>query len=345
MSRQEVIDHIGTIAKSGTREFFEPAHGRPASDAQLIGQFGVGFYSAFIVADRVTLRDATGRARADTACDGRAPGEGDYTIETRAEGARAAPMSSCICVAGEDELLVGHEAARDSAQVLGSHHVPILMKKEQWDAQGQATSTGEDEQVNQASALWARPKSEITDEQYQEFYKHVAPRLRAAARLDAREGRGPPGVHAALLHTCQPRALRSVGPRTSPRHQALRPPRVHHGRRRAAAAGLPALRARHRRLERSAAERLARDPAAVARRRRRFAPRPSSACSACSRIWRPKQPEKYATFWTEFGRVLKEGVVEDAHESRADREAAAICVDPRRRATARRCRWPTTSAA
>ena len=160
------------------------------------------------------------------------------------------------------------------------------MKKEQWDATAKAqVPTDEDEQVNQASALWARPKSEITEEQYHEFYKHVGARLRAAARLRPREGRRPPGVHAAALHPAA-RAVRPVGPRPSPRHQALRPARVHHGRRRAADAGVPALRARRHRLERPAAQRLARDPAAVARRRRRSARRRSSACSACSRTWR-----------------------------------------------------------
>ena len=148
--------------------------------------------------------------------------------------------------------------------------------------------TDDDEQVNQASALWARPKSEITDEQYEEFYKHVGARLRAAARVGAREGRGPSGVHAALLPPA-PGAVRSVGSRPAARREALRPARLHHGRGRTAAAGVSALRPRHRRFERSAAERLARDPAAVARRRADSGRVRSSACSDCSRIWPTNQ--------------------------------------------------------
>ena len=123
MSRQEVIDHIGTIAKSGTREFFERMTADAAKDAQLIGQFGVGFYSSFIVADRVELVTRRAGAPADEGVRWESAGEGDYTLEGHDEGGarhrrHPAPASS------EDDAALGHAPARDPAQVLGSHHVP-----------------------------------------------------------------------------------------------------------------------------------------------------------------------------------------------------------------------------
>ncbi len=173
MSRQEVIDNIGTIAKSGTREFFEKLTGDQARDAHLIGQFGVGFYSSFIVADKVTLITRRAGLGAEHAVRWESAGEGEYTLETVTREARGTEVILHLRE-GEDELL-------DTARLRGivqrySDHImlPILMEKEQWDKdKSQMVATGEEEKVNQASALWARPKSDITEEQYQEFYKHV----------------------------------------------------------------------------------------------------------------------------------------------------------------------------
>ena len=174
MSRQEVIEHIGTIAKSGTREFFERLSADAAKDAQLIGQFGVGFYASFIVADKVTL--VTRRAGLDAGAGVRweSAGEGDYSIEAIRKDTHGTDVILHLR-AGEDELLSG-AALRGILRKYSDHiTVPILMKKDQWDATARAqVVTGEDEQINQASALWARPKSEITEAQYHEFYKHVA---------------------------------------------------------------------------------------------------------------------------------------------------------------------------
>ncbi len=174
MSRQEVIDNIGTIAKSGTREFFNSLTGDQAKDAHLIGQFGVGFYSSFIVADRVTLVTRRGGLAPEHGVRWESNGEGDYTIETVRRDARGTEVTLHLRE-GEDDLL-------DSSRVRAilrkySDHItlPILMKKEEWDKdKGAYVVRDEDEQVNQASALWSRPKSEISEEQYQEFYKHVA---------------------------------------------------------------------------------------------------------------------------------------------------------------------------
>jgi molecular chaperone HtpG len=174
MARQEVIDQIGTIAKSGTREFFAKLTTDHAKDAHLIGQFGVGFYAAFIVADRVTLHTRHAGLTAEHGVRWDSEGKGEYTIDTVPRAARGTQVVLHLRTA-EDELLSGVKL-REILRKYSDHiTVPILMKKEQWDATAKAqVLTEEDEQVNQASALWARPKSEITEEQYHEFYKHVA---------------------------------------------------------------------------------------------------------------------------------------------------------------------------
>ena len=123
MSRQEVIEHIGTIAKSGTREFFQQLTADRAKDAHLIGQFGVGFYSAFIVADRVTLVTRRAGLAAEHGVRWESTGEGDYTIETVEKAARGTEVTLHLRP-DEDELLSGHAPARDPAQVLRPHHHP-----------------------------------------------------------------------------------------------------------------------------------------------------------------------------------------------------------------------------
>src|SRR5688500_4774809 len=174
MSRQEVIDHIGTIAKSGTREFFEQLASDRAKDANLIGQFGVGFYSAFIVSDRVTLITRRAGLGADHGVRWESTGEGDYTVETVTREARGTDVILHLRPE-EDELLSGPRLRAILRKYSDHITVPILMKKETWDAAAKRQAlTDEDEQVNQASALWARSKSDITQEQYDEFYKHVA---------------------------------------------------------------------------------------------------------------------------------------------------------------------------
>src|SRR3954452_14058093 len=133
MSRQEVVEHIGTIAKSGTREFFQTLTSDRAKDAQLIGQFGVGFYSSFIVADRVTLTTRRAGLAADEGVRWESAGEGDYTIETIARETRGTDVTLHLRP-GEDDLLAG-PALRTILRKYSDHiTIPILMKKEQWDA-------------------------------------------------------------------------------------------------------------------------------------------------------------------------------------------------------------------
>jgi len=174
MSREEVITHIGTIAKSGTREFFESLSGDQTKDAQLIGQFGVGFYSSFIVAQRVTLRTRRAGLPPEEGVAWESDGEGDYTIETLERPQRGTEVVLHLRE-GQDELLSRWRLASIIRKYSDHIALPIVMRKEVWDETAKGyRATDEDETVNQASALWARPKQDITPEQYDEFYKHVA---------------------------------------------------------------------------------------------------------------------------------------------------------------------------
>ena len=192
MSRQEVIDHIGTIAKSGTREFFDSLTGDQVKDAHLIGQFGVGFYSAFIVADRVTLTTRRAGLTAEHGVRWESSGEGDYTLETVVKESRGTEIILHLRE-GEDDLLNGYRL-RSIVRKYSDHiTLPILMKKEEWSEEDKQNKlTDEDETINQANAIWARPKNEITEEQYHEFYKHVAhdfepPLAYVHARVEGRQ--------------------------------------------------------------------------------------------------------------------------------------------------------------
>jgi molecular chaperone HtpG len=167
MSRQEVMDNIGTIAKSGTREFFQALTGDQRKDATLIGQFGVGFYSSFIVADRVTLTTRRAGLPAGEAVRWESDGRGDYALETVEREARGTEVVLHLRE-GEDDLLNDHRL-RTIIQKYSDHiSLPILMPEQAEDG------TAEPAVVNRASALWARSKSEISEADYNEFYKHVA---------------------------------------------------------------------------------------------------------------------------------------------------------------------------
>ena len=174
MSREETISHLGTIARSGTKEFFSKLSGDQQKDAALIGQFGVGFYSGFIVADKITVE--TRRAGLPAAVGVRwvSAGEGDFAVETIERAQRGTTITLHLRE-GEDELLSSYRL-KSIIQKYSDHvALPILMKKEEWDQEkGEMVEKDEDETVNQASALWTRPKNDITDEQYKQFYQHLA---------------------------------------------------------------------------------------------------------------------------------------------------------------------------
>ena len=238
-------------------------------------------------------------------------GGGEYTHRAgRARPARGTEVTLHLRE-GEDELLDDYRLRTIIRKYSDHIAIPIVMKKA-------GRAKGERDASTRRARCGRGRRARSRDEQYIEFYKHVGARLRAAARVDAQPRRGPAGIHAAPLHPGA-RAVRPVGPRASPRPQALRAARLHHGRRRAAAARVPALRARRRRLRRPAAQRLARDPAAEPRRRRDPRRLHASACSTCSRTSPRTRRRSTPTFWKEFGRVLKEGVGEDT----ANRERIA----------------------
>ena len=171
MSRDEVITNLGTIAKSGTREFFAQLTGDQQKDAHLIGQFGVGFYSSFIVADRVTVVTRRAGESPEQGVHWESDGGGEFAIET-VEVRRRGTSVTLHLREGQEDLLSGSKLRSIIRRYSDHIAQPIFMKKEEWK-DGKPEKLAEDETVNQASALWARPKSEISDEQYREFYKHV----------------------------------------------------------------------------------------------------------------------------------------------------------------------------
>jgi molecular chaperone HtpG len=174
LSQQEAIEHLGTIAKSGTKEFFSKLSGDQQKDAALIGQFGVGFYSGFIVADRITVESRRAGLPADQGVRWESGGEGDFTVETIDKPQRGTTITLHLRE-GEDELLSAWQLRSIIRKYSDHISLPIQMRKEEWDEEKKEMVVRDElETINQASALWARSKSDITDEQYTEFYKHVS---------------------------------------------------------------------------------------------------------------------------------------------------------------------------
>src|SRR6202165_1687734 len=166
MARDEVIENIGTIAQSRTREFFSSLTGDQQKDANLIGQFGVGFYSSFVVADRITLSTRKAGMQLDEGVRWESDGQGEYTLEMIEKPARGTEVVLHLRE-GEDELLARYRLTSIIKKYSDHIVVPILMKVEDEEKD-------EEERVNSAAALWTRSKSEISPEEYNEFYKHIA---------------------------------------------------------------------------------------------------------------------------------------------------------------------------
>jgi molecular chaperone HtpG len=174
MSRDEAIRNLGTIARSGTREFFQQLSGDQQKDAALIGQFGVGFYSAFIVADKVTVETRRAGLGTSEAVRWESAGDGEFTIDAIDRAERGTAITLHLRE-GEDDFLSSYRLQHIIRKYSDHISLPIRMPKEEWDAEAQKQkATGEWESVNQASALWTRNKADITDEQYQAFYQHIA---------------------------------------------------------------------------------------------------------------------------------------------------------------------------
>ncbi len=174
LSREDAIEHLGTIAKSGTKEFFGKLSGDQQKDAALIGQFGVGFYSAFIVADKVTVRSRKAGLPAAEGVEWESKGDGEFSVEAIDKADRGTQIILHL-KADEDELLSGWKLKSILTKYSDHISLPIQMLKEEWDEEaGGMKATGEWESVNKANALWARSKSDITAEQYNEFYKTIS---------------------------------------------------------------------------------------------------------------------------------------------------------------------------
>ncbi len=174
MNREETISHLGTIAKSGTKEFFSNLSGDQQKDAALIGQFGVGFYSGFIVADKMTVETRRAGTPANEGVRWESEGAGEFVVETIDKPTRGTDIILHLRE-GEDDFLSSWKLKSIIRKYSDHISLPILMHKEEWDEEKKENVVKDEmETVNQASALWTRSKSDITPEQYEEFYKHIS---------------------------------------------------------------------------------------------------------------------------------------------------------------------------
>jgi molecular chaperone HtpG len=307
MTRAEVVDNIGTIAKSGTRQFLASLTGDQAKDARLIGQFGVGFYSSFIVAERVTLITRRAGLGTEHGVRWESEGQGEYTLETVEKPSRGTDVVLHLRK-DEDEFLDAHRLQTIIRKYSDHITLPIVMKPEGKD---------EEETVNRASALWARPRGEISQEEYDEFYKHVAhdfeaPLARVHSHVEGKQ------EYTSLLYVPK-RAPFDLWDRDK-RHgiklyirrvfimddaEQLMPPYLRFVRGVIDSNDLP-LNISREMLQHS------KDIDTI---------RAGSVKKVLDLLedLAAKETEKFATFWKEFGRVLKEGVVEDS----ANRERIA----------------------
>jgi molecular chaperone HtpG len=302
MSRQEVVDNVGTIARSGTRQFFQSLSGDQATDTQLIGQFGVGFYSAFIVADRVSLTTRRAGLGPEHGVRWESTGEGEYSIETVNRPERGTEVVLHLRP-DQDEFLDGWRL-RGIVRKFSDHiALPILMRKEGEE------NKAEWETVNEATALWARPKGEISDEQYRELYHHLSHDFRDPLAWTHHRVEGTQ-EYTSLLYI-PAHAPFDIWDRRE-RHgvklyvrrvfimddaEQLMPPYLRFVRGLIDAADLPLNISRE----------------ILQQNRQIESIRSGSVKKALGLLEHlaKDEPEKYATFWKEFGRVLKEGILED----------------------------------
>jgi molecular chaperone HtpG len=302
MTRAEVIENLGTIAKSGTREFFQSLTGDQQKDANLIGQFGVGFYSSFVVADRVTVTTRRAGLSAEQGVRWESDGQGEYSLEAIEKPSRGTEIVLHLRE-GEDDLLSGYRLRSIIRKYSDHIMLPIVMKSEAEDKKD------EDEVINKASALWTRPRVEISEQEYNEFYKHVAHDFTDPLAY----------VHSRMEGTVEYTLLLYI-PSRAPFD--LWTPGFHHGvklyvRRVFIMDDAEKLMPRYMRFMRGVID--SNDlPLNVSREllqqnKMIDTIRSNSVKKVLSLLsdLAASNKEKYATFWKEFGRVLKEGLLED----------------------------------
>ena len=296
MSRDEVIDNLGTIARSGTKKFMEQLSGDQAKDSQLIGQFGVGFYSAFIVADKVTVR--TLRAGSDAAVCWESTGEGEYTLESCDKSSRGTEV--VLHLREDDKEFLEEYRLRTIVRKYSDHiGLPIRFKDDK----------GEWETLNQARAFWTRSKSEITDEEYQGFYKHLSHDFQDAAAWAHHRVEGnleytsllylPAHAPFDLWDREQARGVHLYVKRVFIMDKAaeLLPPYLRFVRGLVDTADLPL----------NVSREILQSSRTVEKLRSALTKRALDLLDEVAE----KRPEDYAKLWVEFGKVIKEGVVED----------------------------------
>jgi molecular chaperone HtpG len=301
MTRDEVIVNIGTIAKSGTHEFFQSLTGDQQKDANLIGQFGVGFYSSFVVADRITLTTRKAGMETNQGVRWESDGQGEYTLEMIEIPARGTEVVLHLRE-GEDELLAGHRLRSIIKKYSDHIVVPILMKVEEKDKD-------EEERVNSAAALWTRSKNEISQEEYNEFYKHVAhdfedPLAHVHSRMEGTQEYTlllyvPARAPFDLWNREQRHGIKLYVRRVFIMDDAeqLMPGYLRFVRGIVDSNDLPLNVSRE-----------------ILQQNKMIDAIRSNAVKKMLGLFSDlasKEPEKYATFWNEFGRVLKEGIAED----------------------------------
>ena len=314
MNREEAISHLGTIAKSGTKEFFSRLSGDQQKDAALIGQFGVGFYSGFIIADRITVETRRAGTPAAEGVRWESEGAGDFSIEQIDKTSRGTDIILHLRE-GEDEFLSAWQLKSIIRKYSDHISLPILMHKEEWDEEKKETVQKDElETVNQASALWSRSKSEVTPEQYEEFYKHVSHDFGAplAYTHNRVEGRSeytqllyiPARAPFDLWDRNKRGGIKLYVKRVFIMDDAeqLMPVYLRFVKGVIDSADLP-LNVSREILQESRDVRAIRDGSAK---------RVLGLLEELANSEDQAQKDKYATFWTEFGQVLKEGIGEDA---------------------------------
>jgi len=308
MTRDEVIANIGTIASSGTRKFLEALSAEQKTDANLIGQFGVGFYSAFIVADKVTLTTRKAGAEAGEGVRWESTGTGEYTLESVDDTARGTSVTLHL-KAEEDEFVQPWQVRSLVARYSDHIGFPIRMPKEK---DGKEENTGEEwEVVNQASALWTRPKAELKDEEYQNFYKHIGHDYNDALAWTHNRVEGNQNFTSLLYLPSKSPFDLMMGARDERKGLKLYVKRVFIMD--AAEQLLPA----YLRFVRGVVD--SDDlPLNVSReilQQNRNLEKLRAACTKRVLDLRDKlakdEPEKFTTFWNEFGAIFKEGAAED----------------------------------